>query len=143
MLRKSKIFFLNFIYSCRNISSGIYGTLVIFSVKLTLSMQIIGFCVRLSSSLLWIQMYKLGVSYMDCSVPREADSDMRNSFLNPATPLTRQPSNSDDALGGSVYDPAYYSSLFEDGKDETYFCRVRSSTLALPFLFFCNPFIYN
>lgn len=106
-----------------NISSGIYGTLVIFSVKLTLSMQIIGFCVRLSSSLLWIQMYKLGVSYMDCSVPREADSDMRNSFLNPATPLTRQPSNSDDALGGSVYDPAYYSSLFEDGKDETYFCR--------------------
>ncbi|KAH0767920.1 hypothetical protein KY285_003791, partial [Solanum tuberosum] len=106
-----------------NISSGIYGTFVIFSVKLTLSMQIIGFCVRLSSSLLWIQMYKLGVSYIDCSVPREADSDMRNSFLNPATPLTRQPSNSDDALGGSVYDPAYYSSLFEDGKDETYFCR--------------------
>ncbi|KAG5631291.1 hypothetical protein H5410_003008 [Solanum commersonii] len=106
----------------KNISSGIYGTFVIFSVKLTLSMQIIGFCVRLSSSLLWIQMYKLGVSYIDCSVPREADSDMRNSFLNPATPLTRQPSNSDDALGGSVYDPAYYSSLFEDGKDETYFC---------------------
>ncbi|KAL3380013.1 hypothetical protein AABB24_000573, partial [Solanum stoloniferum] len=106
-----------------NISSGNYGTFVIFSVKLTLSMQIIGFCVRLSSSLLWIQMYKLGVSYIDCSVPREADSDMRNSFLNPATPLTRQPSNSDDALGGSVYDPAYYSSLFEDGKDETYFCR--------------------
>ncbi|XP_055818471.1 uncharacterized protein LOC129887409 isoform X3 [Solanum dulcamara] len=106
-----------------NISSGIYGTFVIFSVKLTLSMQIIGFCVRLSSSLLWIQMYKLGVSYIDCSVPREADSDMRNSFLNPATPITRQPSNSDDALGGSVYDPAYYSSLFEDGKDEMYFCR--------------------
>ncbi|KAJ8574013.1 hypothetical protein K7X08_010524 [Anisodus acutangulus] len=106
-----------------NISSEIYGTFVIFSVKLTLSMQIIGFCVRLSSSLLWIQMYKLGVSYIDSSVPREADSDMRNSFLNPATPITRQPSNSDDALGGSVYDPAYYSSLFEDGKDETYFCR--------------------
>ncbi|MCD7456869.1 hypothetical protein HAX54_033390 [Datura stramonium] len=97
-----------------NISSEIYGTFVIFSVKLTLSMQIIGFCVRLSSSLLWIQMYKLGVSYIDCSVPREADTDMRNSFLNPATPITRQPSHSDDALGGSVYDPAYYSSLFED-----------------------------
>lgn len=106
-----------------NISSELYGTFVIFSVKLTLSMQIIGFCVRLSSSLLWIQMYKLGVSYIDCSVPREADTDMRNSFLNPATPITRQPSNSDDALGGSVYDPAYYSSLFEDGKDEAYFCR--------------------
>lgn len=106
-----------------NISSEIYGTFVIFSVKLTLSMQIIGFCVRLSSSLLWIQMYRLGVSYIDSSVPREADSDMRNSFFNPATPITRQPSNSDDALGGSVYNPAYYSSLFEDGKDESYFCR--------------------
>ncbi|CAN4091716.1 unnamed protein product [Withania somnifera] len=106
-----------------NISSEIYGTFVIFSVKLTLSMQIIGFCVRLSSSLLWIQMYRLGVSYIDNSVPQEADSDMRNSFLNPATPITRQPSNSDDTLGGSVYNPAYYSSLFKDGKDEAYFCR--------------------
>lgn len=143
MLEKVKSFFLNFIDSCRNISSGVYGTFIIFSVKLTLSMQIIGFCVRLSSSLLWIQMYKLGVSYIDCSVSREADNDMRNSFLNPATPITRQPSNSDDALGGSVYDPAYYSSLFEDGKDETYFYRVRSSTLELPVLFFCYPFINN
>lgn len=77
-------------------------------------------------------MYRLGVSYIESSVPREADVDMRNSFLNPATPLTRQPSNSDDALGGSVYDPAYYSSLFEDGKDETYFCRVSSSLWRFP-----------
>ncbi|CAK9165902.1 unnamed protein product, partial [Ilex paraguariensis] len=105
----------------KNISSEIYGSFVIFSVKLTLSMQIIGFYVRVSSSLLWIQMYRLGVSYVDSSVPREADADIRNSFLNPATPsVVRHSSGSDDVLGGSIYNPAYYSSLFEDGKDHGY-----------------------
>ncbi|XP_027072268.1 uncharacterized protein [Coffea arabica] len=104
-----------------HISSDIYGTFVIFSVKLTLSMQIIGFFVRLSSSFLWIQMYRLGVSYLETSVPREADADLRNSFLNPATPsIDRHPSGSDDVLGGSIYDPAYYSSLFEDCKDDAH-----------------------
>ncbi|XP_075633938.1 nuclear pore complex protein NUP214-like [Castanea sativa] len=77
-------------------------------------MQIIGFTVRLSSSLLWIQIYRLGVSYVDTTGSREADYDLRNSFLSPATPaVVRQPSNSDYILGGSIYDPAYYSSLFE------------------------------
>lgn len=66
-------------------------------------------------------MYRLGVSYLETSVPREADADLRNSFLNPATPsIVRQPSGSDDVLGGSIYDPAYYSSLFEDGKDDAH-----------------------
>lgn len=113
--------FILFAHEIWHISSDIYGTFVIFSVKLTLSMQIIGFSVRLSSSFLWIQMYRLGVSYLETSVPREADADLRNSFLSPATPsLVQHPSGSDDALGGSIYDPAYYSSLFEDGKDDTY-----------------------
>lgn len=103
---------------CRNISSEQYGPLFTFSVKLTLAMQIIGFSVRLSSSLLWIQIYRLGISYMETSVPREADYDLRNSFLSPATPVVvRQPSGSDDMIGGSIYDPTYYSSLFEDGQD--------------------------
>ncbi|KAA8550934.1 hypothetical protein F0562_002618 [Nyssa sinensis] len=109
----------------RNISSQIYGTFVIFSVKLTLSMQIIGFSVRLSSSLLWIQMYKLGVSHVDSSAPREADFDLRNSFLNPATPdIVTRSSDPGDALGGSIYDPVYYSSLFEDsqGNGHSYGC---------------------
>lgn len=84
-------------------------------------MQIIGFSVRLSSSFLWIQMYRLGVSYLETSVPQEADADLRNSFLNPATPsIVRHPSGSDDVLGGSIYDPAYYSSLFEESKDDAY-----------------------
>lgn len=66
-------------------------------------------------------MYRLGVSYLETSVPREADADLRNSFLNPATPsIVRHPSGSDDVLGGSIYDPAYYSSLFEDGKDDAH-----------------------
>ncbi|KAK3024044.1 hypothetical protein RJ639_042955 [Escallonia herrerae] len=108
---------LTLVLFCRNISSEMYGALVIFSVKVTLSMQIIGFGVRLSSSLLWIQMYRLGVSLVEMTVPREADIDLRNSFLNPATPALVGHSGSDDALGGSIYDPVYYSSLFEDGQE--------------------------
>uniref|UniRef100_A0A5B6ZG53 Uncharacterized protein n=2 Tax=Davidia involucrata TaxID=16924 RepID=A0A5B6ZG53_DAVIN len=115
------LWFILFTREIWNISSKIYGTFVIFSVKLTLSMQIIGFSVRLSSSLLWIQMYKLGVSYVDSSAPREADFDLRNSFINPATPdIGRRSSDSGDALGGSIYDPVYYSSLFEDDKGNGY-----------------------
>lgn len=104
------------------ISSETYGTFVTFSLKLTLSMQIIGFCVRLSSSLLWIQMYKLGASYVDNPNHREGYADLNQSFLNPATPsIVRQPSGSDEVLGGSICDPSYYSSLFGDGRDEAYF----------------------
>ncbi|KAG6632736.1 uncharacterized protein LOC122292581 isoform X1 [Carya illinoinensis] len=110
--------FILFTHEIWDISSDNYGRHVIFSVKLTLAMQIIGCTVRLSSSFLWIQIYRLGVSYVDTRVPREADFDLRNSFLNPATPaaVVRQSSDSDDILGGSIYDPAYYSSLF-DGQD--------------------------
>lgn len=110
----------SFVCVCRNISSEIYGTYVIFSVKLSLAMQIIGFVVRSSSSLLWVQMYRLGVSYVDSSAPREADFDLRNSFLSPAAPAVVRHSGCDDALGGSIYDPTYYSSLFEDGRDNSH-----------------------
>ncbi|KAM4096954.1 hypothetical protein ACJW30_08G144300 [Castanea mollissima] len=106
--------FILFTHDIWDISSDYYGTFVIFSVKLTLVMEIIGFTVRLSSSLLWIQIYRLGVSYVDTTASREADFDVRNSFLSPATPaVVRQPSDSDDILGGSIYNPAYFSSLFE------------------------------
>ncbi|KAL0369967.1 UNVERIFIED_CONTAM: hypothetical protein Sangu_0314800 [Sesamum angustifolium] len=77
-----------------------HGTFLSILVNLTLAMQIVGFSVRLSSSLLWIQMYRLGVSTVDNSVRRISDCD--------------------DVVGGTIYDPAYYSSLFEDGKDDTY-----------------------
>ncbi|KAG1338232.1 hypothetical protein COCNU_04G005380 [Cocos nucifera] len=93
-----------------------YGPLFVFSLRLALSMQIIGFSVRFLSSFLWIQMYRLGVSSVDSAAYHEADFDVRNSFLNPST--DRQTSISDDILGGSIYDPAYYSSLFEDAPDK-------------------------
>ncbi|KAH7532255.1 hypothetical protein FEM48_Zijuj04G0000500 [Ziziphus jujuba var. spinosa] len=122
--------FILFTHDIWNISSGNYGTFFIFSVKVTLVMQVIGFSVRLSSSLLWIQIYRLGVSYVDTTVPRETDFDLRNSFLSPATPaVVRQTSGSDDVLGGSIYDPAYYSSLFEDGQDNRCLLGVRHLSL--------------
>ncbi|MQL77809.1 hypothetical protein Taro_010231 [Colocasia esculenta] len=104
-----------------NISSEKYGPLFLFSLRLVLCMQIIGFSVRSLSSLLWIQMYRLGVSWVDNAAYRASDFDVRNSFLNPPVhEPARQNSNSDDILGGSIYDPAYYSSLFEDTLDERY-----------------------
>ena len=122
--------YLSILCVCRNISSEDYGIFVIFSLKLTLAMQIIGFTVRLSSTLLWIQIYRLGVSYVDTTGSREADYDLRNSFLSPATPaVARQPSDSDYILGGSIFDPAYYSSLFE-GQENRCSHRVGYSSLA-------------
>lgn len=109
---------------CRNISSEDYAAFFIFSVKLTLAMQIVGFIVRLSSSLLWIQIYRLGAANVD-TASRAADSDLRNSFLSPVTPaVVRQRSDSNEILGGSIYDPTYYSSLFEDGQENKYTCGV-------------------
>lgn len=82
-----------------------------------MAMEMIGFFVRLSSSLLWFQIYRLGASIVDTSLPRETDSDLRNSFLNPPTPaIARQCSGAEEILGGSIYDPAYYTSLFEEGQ---------------------------
>ncbi|KAK6936968.1 hypothetical protein RJ641_033998 [Dillenia turbinata] len=113
------LWFILFSQQIWSISTTDYGIYFFFSVKLALSMQILGFLVRLSSSFLWIQMYRLGASYVDNTVPREADFDLRNSFLSPTTPaLVRQLSGSDEVLGGSIYNPAYYSSLFEDGQDK-------------------------
>ncbi|CAA6654507.1 unnamed protein product [Spirodela intermedia] len=111
-----------------NMPSKEYSASFLFSVRLTLCMQIIGFSVRLCSSLLWIKMYRLGLSWVDSVSHREADSDMRNSFLNP--PIhepCRQYSISEDILGGSIYNPAYYSSLFEDGQDKKYSNEALSS----------------
>ncbi|KAK4441072.1 hypothetical protein Salat_0442100 [Sesamum alatum] len=112
--------FLLFSHDIWRTPSEFHGTFLSILVNLTLAMQIVGFSVRLSSSLLWIQMYRLGVSSVDNSGARDTDGDLRNSFLNPATPIVRRNSGSDDVVGGAIYDPAYYSSLFEDGKDDTY-----------------------
>ncbi|XP_071736540.1 uncharacterized protein [Rutidosis leptorrhynchoides] len=113
------LWFILFCHEIWYMSSEYYGKFAIFSVKLTLIMQIGGCAVRSSSSLLWIQMYRLGSSLVDNTCPQDGDPDLRNSFINPATPLfTRPISGSEDVLGGSIYDPAYYSSLFSDIQDE-------------------------
>lgn len=119
------LWFIFFSQEIWNISSEIYGEFAIFSVRLTLLIQIIGFTVRSSSSLLWIQMYRLGPSLVDSIVPRDGDMDSRNSFMNPATPphVVRRTSGSLDSVGGggggaSIYDPSYYTSLFPDNHDE-------------------------
>ncbi|KAK4780614.1 hypothetical protein SAY87_016720 [Trapa incisa] len=119
--------FILFSYEIWHISSADYGVFFTFSVKLALAMQIIGFSVRLSSSFLWIQIYRLGVSYTDTVLPREADFDLRNSFLSPATPAVRRTPDPDVVVGGAIYDPAYYSSLFEDGVDNGFSNRSHST----------------
>lgn len=81
-------------------------------------MQIVGFSVRLSSSFIWIQIYRLGVSSSETIASQEPDFDLRNSFLSPVTPAAvGRSSDSDDVIGGSIYDPTYFSSLFEDRRD--------------------------
>lgn len=61
-------------------------------------------------------MYRLGVSHIDNAGARDTDADLRNSFLNPATPIVRNPSGCDQ-IGSTIYDPVYYSSLFEEHRD--------------------------
>ncbi|KAK9170648.1 hypothetical protein Syun_002788 [Stephania yunnanensis] len=97
-------------------SSHDYNPLFIFSLRLLFCMQIAGFSVRTASSFLWIQMYRLGLSNLQNTT--SPPSDLRSSFLNPPVPtLPRQNSHSDEILGGSIYDPTYYSSLFEGPLD--------------------------
>ncbi|XP_047340088.1 uncharacterized protein LOC124943654 [Impatiens glandulifera] len=55
----------------------------------------------------------IDADYMDYRV--DGEFDVRNSFLSPVTPVIgRHTYGSDDSLGRFVYDPTYYSSLFED-----------------------------
>ncbi|KAI4368562.1 hypothetical protein MLD38_017106 [Melastoma candidum] len=101
-----------------NLSSETYGSFLNFSEKLTMAMQILGCTVRLSSSFIWVQIYRLGASYAITMVPQESDSDLRNRFINLAPPASvRQSSETEDAIGGSMYDPAYFTSLFGDNRE--------------------------
>lgn len=90
-----------------------YGPFFVFSLRLAFSMQIIGFSIRLLSSLLWIQMYRLGplsggsVSYHE--------PFYRRSFLTSSIDdVVRQSSLSDNILGSYVRIASPYMPLFED-----------------------------
>ncbi|KAI3851703.1 hypothetical protein MKX03_022348 [Papaver bracteatum] len=93
-----------------HVSSEMYGIYFIFSLRLALWMQIAAFSIRLFSSLLWFQMYRLG--------PSSTDFDVRNSFMNPSvSAIGRQSSISSTISGFPLSDPAYYSALFEDAQE--------------------------
>lgn len=82
-------------------------------------------------------MYRLGASYIDSGASREADYDFRNSFLNPTTPaVVTQNSDTDQVLGGSIYDPAYYSSLFSQDNGYSYGVCIMSSFIYQKFSFY-------
>ncbi|KAJ0810446.1 hypothetical protein HanPI659440_Chr01g0027091 [Helianthus annuus] len=109
------LWFCLFCHEIWHISSEIYGENAILSVRLTLLMQIIGFTVRSSSSLLWIQMYRLGPSLVDSTALRDADLDLRNSFMGPVSPrVVKTATGSVDSLN----DPGFFSSLFSDNQDD-------------------------
>ncbi|ESQ48677.1 hypothetical protein EUTSA_v10021458mg [Eutrema salsugineum] len=118
-----------------NISSEMYQAFYIFSVKLTMAMEISGFVLRLSSSLLWFQIYRLGASIVDTSLPCQPDSNLRNSFLEPPllarqcsrghdlrdsfleTPaIAKQRSRSEEILRDAIHEPGYYTPLFDEGQ---------------------------
>ncbi|KAG0450681.1 hypothetical protein HPP92_026813 [Vanilla planifolia] len=97
-----------------------YGQSFVFSLRLAFSMQIIGFSVRFFSSLLWIHMYRLGATTFDNSAYLEADFVARNYIPSPTSNvISTENSTSSDVLGGSIYDPTYYSSLFEDVQERS------------------------
>ncbi|KAG2331039.1 hypothetical protein Bca52824_002219 [Brassica carinata] len=85
-----------------------------FSVKIIMAMEMIGFFVKLSCSLLWFQIYRLGASIIETSLPH-TNSDLRNRFLNPQTSaIDMRCSCAEEMWGGSVYDLPYYTFLFEE-----------------------------
>lgn len=103
-----------------------YGTFSVLSVKIVFWMQAIGFSVRMISSFVWFQMYRLGISSDYSAGYQPADFDSRCPLMNPpiSPAPARQASLSNDVLGGSIYDPAYYSSLFQDTADHGPACEI-------------------
>lgn len=115
---------------CRNISSAKYGAILAFCVKLTLWMQIISFCVRSLSSLLWIQMYRLGAAVLETTDIQETYNLNLNLKSNSMDSISSEPSGSgfcstfNAAYNGPVDDPSQYRSLFEDAQDQRYIEKV-------------------
>ncbi|KMZ76063.1 hypothetical protein ZOSMA_107G00610 [Zostera marina] len=109
-----------------NISSAKYGAILAFCVKLTLWMQIISFCVRSLSSLLWIQMYRLGAAVLETTDIQETYNLNLNLKSNSMDSISSEPSGSgfcstfNAAYNGPVDDPSQYRSLFEDAQDQRY-----------------------
>ncbi len=103
-------------------------------------MQATGSGLRLLSSFLWIQMYRLGVASNTVAAYQPIDFDGRIggfSLFHPNSPTpvakARQTSMSDEVLGGSIYNPAAYASLLERLDNDTYLDIEVRSFFMLPF----------
>lgn len=106
---------------------AIAGKFTAFSLQLVLWMQIAGFLMRFLSAFLWLQMYRLGSDQGGIYQPfdleaRSGTSGFSSSASSPR--MMRQSSLSDDILGGSIYDPAHYSSLFSSPDEGHSFKKV-------------------
>jgi hypothetical protein len=77
-------------------------------------------------------MYRLGPS-SNTPTYFDANHEVRNSFLSPKSDSVRRNSMADDILGGSIYDPSYYSSLFEDVRNNS--CNHQVLPSSGPFTF--------
>jgi hypothetical protein len=77
-------------------------------------------------------MYRLGPS-SNTPTYFDANHEVRNSFLSPRSDSVRRNSMADDILGGSIYDPSYYSSLFEDVRNNS--CNHQVLPSSGPFTF--------
>ncbi|KAH7441452.1 hypothetical protein KP509_03G038900 [Ceratopteris richardii] len=91
------------------------GRFTAFSLHLVLIMQILGFIIRFLSSFLWLQMYKLGREQRNMG--SQLDVEARTAASGFSVPTlgaytTGESPRSDEVLGGSIYNPAYYASLF-------------------------------
>ncbi|KAJ7558019.1 hypothetical protein O6H91_04G021900 [Diphasiastrum complanatum] len=113
--------FMIFTYEIRFANKdNIFGKFSVISLRLVLWMQFVGFAVRILSSFLWVQMYHLGASNNEEALYQPLDFEGRArsvDFTPESSPTSiRQSSLSDEVLAGSIYNPAYYASLFQSAQ---------------------------
>lgn len=108
-----------------NVEPEKYGVFFVFSVKLTMAMQIIGLSTRFFSLFLWIQIYRLGASNVIHRVSPEAvvedceAADVGSSLLSPKPYETlEQCSDSNINPVDSIYDPPLLCKILPKAVDE-------------------------
>eukprot|EP00249_Psilotum_nudum_P007909 c20904_g1_i1 orf=324-1010(-) len=112
----------------------IFAKLSVFSIQLVFWMQIGGFAVRFFSAFLWLQMYRLGAStdhgYLYQPIDFEGRIGITGFFTPGSSPRTtpRQSSLGEEVLGGSIYNPTYYASLFRPPHDSVSAGEVEEET---------------
>ncbi|KAJ7524898.1 hypothetical protein O6H91_17G026800 [Diphasiastrum complanatum] len=85
-------------------------------LRIVLWMQSISFGLHFVSSFIWLMMYRIGLrtDYPAMYQPVDFDGRIGNLFIHSSS-LSALPADIDEeVLGGSIYDPAYYYSLFPD-----------------------------